>query len=388
MSADDDRSTSRPAWQDDLDRSIWAWRARKPGAGLAAAGRVLADVGSHEEARHVARANATWYAPTLAAWVPGVRFSPLRPPVAPGWSRFNPSIIAADGRLITAVRSSNYRLDDGGGYRIDDPEGVVRTTTYLVELAEDLRPGTVQPIRAATPRAPSTFPVHGWEDLRLARIGGRLLALGTVRDLDESGTCTMVVLELSPSGEVVREMPIAGPVPGRHEKNWVPFDAVTAQGRAAGRASQLAVVYGWDPLVVGWIDVERGRWTEVERRSSPIPGAGMRGGTQGVAVPGGVLFVVHDQVWLDGSTRRYPHRFVLLGDDGTFRSSPPFFFLRHGIEFAAGLATVGDRLVISFGVEDAEAWLATVDTAAVLVRLTPVPESFSTMSPSRSASDA
>ena len=44
------------------------------------------------------------------------------------------------------------------------------------------------------------------------------------------------------------------------------------------------------------------------------------------------------------------------------RVSRPFFFNKKGIEFAAGLAwhPDGTRLLISYGVDEAEAWIATV----------------------------
>ena len=47
--------------------------------------------------------------------------------------------------------------------------------------------------------------------------------------------------------------------------------------------------------------------------------------------------------------------------------SRPFFFIKKGVEFAAGLAghPDGKRLLISFGVGDREAWIATVEAGEV-----------------------
>ena len=60
------------------------------------------------------------------------------------------------------------------------------------------------------------------------------------------------------------------------------------------------------------------------------------------------------------------HRFVAF--DAEFRVtgiSDPWYFLRVGIEFCAGLARDGQRLVASFGVNDASAHLATFDEGSV-----------------------
>ena len=47
--------------------------------------------------------------------------------------------------------------------------------------------------------------------------------------------------------------------------------------------------------------------------------------------------------------------------------SRPFYFTRKGVEFAAGLTrrSEGKGLIISFGVGDSEAWIATVEASDV-----------------------
>jgi len=49
------------------------------------------------------------------------------------------------------------------------------------------------------------------------------------------------------------------------------------------------------------------------------------------------------------------------------RLSRPFFFDTKGVEFAAGLAwhPDGERLLISYGVNDTEAWIASVSACDV-----------------------
>jgi hypothetical protein len=59
---------------------------------------------------------------------------------------------------------------------------------------------------------------------------------------------------------------------------------------------------------------------------------------------------------------------VWFDEAGVLRGvSPPFCFGKKGIERAAGLVSHPDgrRLVISYGIGDDEAWLATVDAGDV-----------------------
>jgi hypothetical protein len=95
----------------------------------------------------------------------------------------------------------------------------------------------------------------------------------------------------------------------------------------------------------------------------------LRGGSQAVQIPDGRLFVVHDVTWR-GQARTYLHRFVLMSEDFcVLKMSEPFYFIKHGIEFCAGLAYDGKRLVASFGVDDREAHLGTFELDGVLAKL-------------------
>lgn len=360
-----------PPWRDDFDRTVWAWRAGDRQAGAESCERMLARTDVPEDVASGVRSNATWYAPLLAEWLPTCTFAPLLPDVRPGWSRFNPSLaVLGDGSLVASVRSSNYRLADDGGYLIDDPEGVVRSEHLLVDLDGDLGIGAVRTFGPPVGHPVTDFPVRGYEDARLFVTAGRLFALCTVRDRSASGQAQMVLVELDRSGTVLGELVVEGPEPGRHEKNWSPFDPSEAGLQARDPDVALGIVYSWDPLVIGELRLDEGRFGERWRR----PGSGLgplaRGGSPGVAVPGGVLFVVHEVAWMPDGTRRYPHRFVLVDRGGRrLRCSPTFFFLARGVEFAAGLVVMGDDLLVSFGVADESAWIARIRTADVLARL-------------------
>ena len=92
------------------------------------------------------------------------------------------------------------------------------------------------------------------------------------------------------------------------------------------------------------------------RPSSPIADATpstaaeqCRGGTQAIVFHGGWLALIHE-VSEREKRRYYQHRFVWFDSSSRLRRvSRPFFFIRKGVEFAAGLARLPEKgLLISF----------------------------------------
>jgi hypothetical protein len=82
------------------------------------------------------------------------------------------------------------------------------------------------------------------------------------------------------------------------------------------------------------------------------------------------LAIVHEARTIPGrSNRYYQHRFVAFDRHGKVAGiSPPFFFFDRQIEFAAGLAYFPEKrqLMVSFGVRDCEAWMATMNVDDVI----------------------
>jgi hypothetical protein len=300
--------------------------------------------------------------PLLAQWAPSVSLHPLTPPVQTGWSRFNPSVVRLEGTTIICVRSGNYRLTDEGRYEMDD--SVIRSTTVLVDWV-DGHAKSPRPLVIETDRTPSTFPVQGWEDVRLFEHAGELHGLATVRDVDDGGVCRIALLVPS-GGERLREVLVDSPDPQRHEKNWAPWP----------HPDTIRAVYSWDPLRIISIDPLTGS-SALEIRGPSGLGPGTRGGSGAVALDnGGSLFIVHESHQLR-TGRAYLHRFVTLDADGCVASASPRLRLTGlGVEFVAGAAREGDELLVTFGVGDREAWLARVPLSAVLERLVPLSRPF------------
>ena len=295
--------------------------------------------------------------PSLTEIAPSTRFHELVIDVDEGWSRFNPSIASRpSGGYLVTVRSSNYRLVDGeyvdarGG-----PIGIVRTVNHLVHLDDDLAVLGAMRI-PSIPSAPGVdSAIVGLEDIRLVLHDDRWRATAATRDQDPQWVSRIALLELGMGPDAVRSTAVMativpGPDPGRHEKNWMPFVV----------DDDLLVLYMCDPTVVARIGHDR--LAVVESATEGPPGSGgFRGGSQGVDIGDGYLFVVHEVLDRpDG--RLYAHRLVLLesivGRWTITAMSAPFHFIEPGIEFCAGLAVDGDRALLSFGFADATAWIA------------------------------
>ena len=100
---------------------------------------------------------------------------------------------------------------------------------------------------------------------------------------------------------------------------------------------------------------------------------GLRGGSQLVRVEeDGWLGIGHLMKFVDG-LKYYYHVWYLVDSRGKMKAaSPPMKLASNGIEFAAGIAIDGDRVVVSFGVDDMECRLGETKMSAVLEILRPV----------------
>jgi hypothetical protein len=100
---------------------------------------------------------------------------------------------------------------------------------------------------------------------------------------------------------------------------------------------------------------------------------GLRGGTQLVRVADDAwLGIGHEMKYLN-NLKFYWHTFYLVDSKGQMKAaSAPMKLASNGIEFAAGMAIDGDRVVVSFGVDDMECKIAETSLAAVMGTLRPI----------------
>ncbi len=303
------------------------------------------------------RSNRTWYTQTLFEQGVAAEFTQIDvAPARVGWSLFNPSVVSHGDRLLVNVRSSNYSIADAGNYVIppEDRE-TIRTYNCLVDN------GHARGYWAADYDA-TGFPVEGLEDVRLNSVEGELIASATIRNwAGRDGTCRIGVGKLE-TFDRIRDLRCHDTVSGRHEKNWMPITGrrewlyhCSHQGRTC-----LVREDGDD-------------WTVTAHAEAPPVARGFRGGSQLVEHPWapGLWWGIVHEVAVSGGRRAYEHRFVMFDEGQDWRItrvSPAFAFREtRSIEFCAGLAVSGQStLVASFGVRDAEAWLAHLPIGDVL----------------------
>lgn len=349
-------------WQSPFQTTVDAFYLGAFDSGRSACERLFSVDGLPESIDLQVRRNAVFYTRPLIEIAPSATHRLIEIPVAAGWSRFNPSIAAdpdGDG-LHVVVRSSNYSLSRQLGYSTNDDSGVIRTSNVLVALTSQLDILDVQPIDDAAFRLdPPPFPVSGFEDCRLFWHRGAWWVSATVRDRDAKGICQIAMLRLDAA-----ELHLLSDGASRHEKNWMPA--------AGAEDGLLRFVYTCYPTVITRFDDASGAVVPELIQPAPLVARRFSGGSQAIPLDGGRLCLVHEAVNFDDGGRVYTHRWVWFDPEWRLsRLSPPFLLQERGIEFAGGLAQRGDDLVISYGVWDRDAWLATVPIAEVLPLLAP-----------------
>jgi tetratricopeptide (TPR) repeat protein len=309
--------------------------------------------------RNTARGNAIYYARTAAECFGEVALTPIGVGVAPPWHAFNPSLAyAADGAtLLAAIRLADYRVD-AGQYVLADGK-TVRSRVLLATLDRAgvptrLREMKTSPATRDVARFESSW--HGFEDCRLFVWRGKLHACATVRDRNPEQRAEVVLLTLDPASGIERVEFMRGYASDRHQKNWLPFV----------EDDELNFIYATDPLTVLRFD-ERARDVRLlHEASAPRALDHLRGGAAPIAFDGGWLYAVHEVTAVEGRGRCYLHRFVALARDYRIAAvTRPFCLTRRGVEFVSGMVASGDELLLGFGVDDREPWLARLAAEAV-----------------------
>jgi hypothetical protein len=270
-----------------------------------------------------------------------------------GYISLNPSIISTSNGLCAIVRTVRY-----------SPQPVT-TRNFWVTLDDELAITSSKEIVAS-----STYPDRvrfdciGLEDMRPFMWNDQVWVVASSRELNPKGWWSesgIARLDFSNDSRVeFTDFSIIAMDgnPGLHEKNWMPHI----------ENNQLRFVYSGSPFVV--VD-DRGS-VLLQRHLDLRPNV-IRGGTQFLPFDDGWICVTHEVFYVH-EKRYYAHRLIYCSHDySNFKFSRRFFFCRSGVEFAAGIARAanGKDILVSFGVEDRECWIARIKaddiTASLLV---------------------
>lgn len=307
------------------------------------------------EYRWSARTNLYWYTKPLSQYCPSFKGKRIEFDAPAGYTAMNPSIEECNGILKCNVRCVNYKIDEQGRYMIGPLEchdAPIDTRNFVCTLDNDFN--VVKDREVIWDRPAAKFPmVTGLEDIRLYRSRGDLCFSACVREQASNGTCQQwrgrLVFDVDDKYFLVKDAS-AMSEESAIEKNWMPMPNNGAHD----------FVYRLDTIV---------------HADAPLPGrvatvtpgklhvGDISGGSQMLLFRHGWLCVVHEASTGPDGKRTYWHRFAWFNHDKELRRlSLPFVFYEKQIEFCAGLAyhPNGRDLIISFGVRDEEAHLATV----------------------------
>ena len=334
--------------------SIAANYARDPerkDRGFAACDWLALNRESPKGSRDLARWNLKFYVQPARALMPSFASVHVGFTAPEGFRPNNPSVARHGDELVLVQRCVNYAIKDNC-YQAPDG-GPIRTRNFLVRIDDNLR--TLSANEIFPPRDLPTArsqQIQGFEDARLFSWKDELWFSADFRELNADAWPEQVLGRLDESNlqecRLTDFRMLKPEGPRLRQKNWMPI----VEGDA------LQFVYHCDPTRI--VD-ENGK--TVKDSVPAVAADHFRGGSQAIFFDSGWLFLIHE-VAFDGAQRRqYRHRFVWLdGAKEIRRISRPFYFEQNSIEFAAGLAWHPDklRLVISYGVNDIESWIATV----------------------------
>lgn len=132
-----------------------------------------------------------------------------------------------------------------------------------------------------------------------------------------------------------------------HEKNWMPIV----------NKDEIKFVYRLGQIV------DKNAKVIIDKKV-PLAIDRISGGSQVIPYGDGWLACVHEANHIPGTPRRfYMHRFVWWDKNWTVRRiSNPFYLHDPVIEFVAGIAFFNDHILLSYGREDKEPWIAAIHT--------------------------
>lgn len=316
---------------------------------------------------------------------------------------FNPSIHFDGDVWRCVIRCADYAMPQGVTVRPDNARPNVVTSKNAIVI---LDPKTWRVVQTYLVRELDGLPRTemcsnvGFEDMRIFITDkGGFQGIAASLHLARAATGTrgqvppeQVIVSFDDRYNIVAADPIRGNWSNGPQKNWIPFDGATEprflysiergivfddQGPLTDMAKGLSPLKDPRPENRGGTEVKMMRAPAVVSagRAQLAGYSGIRGGSQLVHVGEDEwLGVGHEMRYLQGK-KFYWHTFFKVDGSGQLLArSQPMKIAKNGIEFAAGMAIDGDRVVISFGVDDAECKIGETSLEALRAELVPVEE--------------
>ncbi len=326
------------SWKPVFQRSIDAFYEGNTDEGIAACLALLNEPGLPAEIRELTYRNQTFYARPLDEVIPGAQWRTL-PTKPDGNGPPDPSPAIYGERLIVLLRAG---APDAGAYdAFPWFDGALAKPELITIPNEPVNRDRVSEVR---PFFTEDGALH-------------VAALFHTPGENEAGRAGVMRF-----GEEGWDAPwLLGPRAGQFRQGWSPL--VTDVGPR--------FVAWWEPTEVFHLDSATGEFERLALRMAPHIAERFQGGSQGVAVPGGYLFLVNETAAFDDGNEVSFCRFVRLGAGFQITHlSPQFYLAARGKDAGSGLARHDDRLIAGFTSGGTTALLTALDVHAVLDALT------------------
>ena len=362
-------------YQFDEEISIAAYYTRYRQEGYAASSDLLLRKDTPQNIRDQGYRNTLFYVQNLNARSQSIRIPlpRINPDSEECYYPMNPSIQKTEDGYKVICRAVNYTQIGAKHFETIDKEGIFRTKNFLLHYDRSFNLLSQNEIVENLPREKfHAFIVQGLEDCRIIDWDQGSGFFCTTFDSNPSGAIQISFCKfpntLPHSGpiEVEQLVPLKGPDPNRHEKNWLPFL----------KDGQIHLVYSYDPFIIYKPDLTTGECTTVVEYVPEHDFSHFRGSAAPVPFDEGYLLVIHEVVPMPDYSRNYLHRFVYLDKNFIIKKvSKPFTFSHNGIEFCISMTLdhAGKQLILPVGLEDHEARLYFVDLDEVRSLLDPLP---------------
>ena len=283
------------------------------------------------------------------------------------WSAFNPSIAKnPNGEIVMAVRSSNYLLGPIQKYSTLTTGVDIMNRVFWAELDDELQITDMYELEVV---GELSF-TRGVEDFRVFWRDDAWYMTGIILEKEHTkfARVGLFKVDLEKRQALFLEKYDSEEFDKKPEKNW---------GMVANTAvKEFDFIYG--PNVI----YKNGK-TKKLPKSEEYPK--LRGNTQLIPWEDGYLAVNHYMrmqtnkkmyfnpvtfatEWMD--FRHYYHVFVKYDKAGRIVAmSDEFIFNVTGVEFAAGIIEHNGKVVVTYGHNDAEGWMATLDIDTVKAML-------------------
>lgn len=320
--------------------------------------------------------NILFYTPALkhTSYIPLSIYCPfIRPNSPQRYQSMNTAIRKTTQGYELICRTVNYVQIGGRHFTGIDPlGGDINTRNFLVLCNRKFDILSQQEILEELPR-PRIMkrypPIWGLEDCRQIQFGMEKWFTCSTCDTNPTGCVQVSLVQLEDVPDergihVKTLIPLEGPDPHRHEKNWLPFV----------RDGKLHVIYSYSPWTIHEIDPHTGKYREVIKQDLNCDFSEIRGSAPPIAFDDGYLILVHEVMLND--VRHYLHRFVYLDRHFNINKiSRPFRFLHDGIEYCCGMTTdhAEENLVLAVSIEDRATYLCVTPLDTVREMLEELP---------------